>query len=168
MIWLAFRNFSFGVARIDVVLSMLAVLASLWQLYWADRVGGLKPAVFVWFASLFLSVGLAVGGLTGREWSSCSAEFDKCSIAGHLYTGIFGSENVLGEVALCLLLTVQIPRYERKWFHLATFGVLLLIAGSRTPLVSFVSGRCSRWRCPAITARRRPDGGVLYHQLGRS
>jgi hypothetical protein len=159
VVWLAFRNLSFGTSRIDVVLAMLAVLGVIVSLYWADRAGRLNAAVFVWFASLFLAIGLAIGGLTGQEWSACSAQFDKCSVAGRLYTGIFGSENVLGVIAfLCLLLIVQIPRYQRKPLHIATFAVLLLVAGSRTPLAAFaiylVIGGLLAW-----TARPRRDHG---------
>jgi hypothetical protein len=57
-----------------------------------------------------------------------------------LYTGIFTSENVLGEVAfLCLLLVFQTPKYKRRPIHVLTFVVLLLIAGSRTPLVAMAT-----------------------------
>jgi hypothetical protein len=156
---MALRNLTFGVSRVDIVLSTLAVLGVITSLYWADRSGRLNAAVFVWFASLFLGIGLAIGGLTGHEWSACSAQFNKCSIAGHLYTGIFGSENVLGVIAfLCLLLVVQVPRYERKPLHIATLAALLLLAGSRTPLAAFAI-YVPIGAVLALTARRR-DGKV--------
>ncbi len=135
--WIGFRNVAYGAGALSSVLSMLAVLGIIASLYWADCAGLLNPAVFVWFATMFLAVALAIGGATGQEWKTCSAQFDKCTVVHRLYTGIFTSENVLGEVSfLCLLLVFQIPKYRRRGLHVATFVALLLLAGSRTPLVA--------------------------------
>ncbi|HEY1739716.1 MAG TPA: hypothetical protein VGI86_13445 [Acidimicrobiia bacterium] len=137
IVWVGFRNLTAGPNAASSLLTMIAVLGIIASLYWADCAGLLNPAVFVWFASMFLSVALAIGGAKGEEWKSCSAQFEKCTIVHRLYTGIFTSENVLGEVAfLCLLLVFQTPKYKRRPLHVATFVVLLLIAGSRTPLVA--------------------------------
>lgn len=154
----------------------------------------ITSVAMLYYANLFLIALLFAGGITGREWIDCRAEFDKCTAVGKIYSGVFESENVLALfTTVVLILTFLVPRYTGRNFHRMVLISIILLTGSRAPLVAMIAGatfaaalmltakrpqRHAEWRIPsmpltaligtaslaAVLLTRRATGGAFSNR----
>ncbi|MCU1453604.1 MAG: hypothetical protein JWN46_1750 [Acidimicrobiales bacterium] len=171
VLYLAVRDVLSGAPLSIAMIGGASAALLLWMLRRALSEGDLTAGLVAWWSSAFLSLCLITGGLTGREWIDCRYEYGKCTVAGRIYIGIFPSENVLGAIAAATALLCIVAWRSRRidLFRVSVLSAILLLAGSRTPLLALVAAiGCAvvltanarevggRWRLPLVFSRLLP------------
>lgn len=134
-------------SRVDQIAVAATSLLALAEVGTSERIGRfttshLSALLAVWVAGL-VSLSMA----TGTAWKSCDTVTGKCTLLDGLLSAGLPSENLLAIVcALGCLVSIDAGlkrgrlRDRSNWLLPATFAVVVLLSGSRTPPIGLVVG----------------------------
>ena len=139
--WLTFTDGARSGFIISNVIEFVAQVLILISFSAAVRNGHCDLRFVVRSSLLFIGAALVLGAILHEQFISCTTDFGKCSVAGRLYAGIFDSENAIAIFSLMsLLLCFMLSKSWQKWIAIAALSAIVLITGSRTPLIAFATG----------------------------